>query len=43
MPGIEDGTEQISRDLLGAIPVDYAAERANVAAQNAATRTWVGA
>jgi hypothetical protein len=24
---IEDGTEQITRDLLGIVPVDYAAER----------------
>ncbi|GAB2497719.1 TniB family NTP-binding protein [Streptosporangium sandarakinum] len=40
---IENGTEQISRDLLDVIPVDYAAERANVATQNAATRTRAGA
>ena len=27
MPAIEDGSEQITRDLLEAVPVDYAAER----------------
>ena len=26
---IEDGTEQITRDLLDTVPVDYAAERAD--------------
>lgn len=40
---IEEGTERISRDLLDVIPVDYAAERANAATQNAATRTRAGA
>ena len=28
---IEDGSEQITRDLLDAVPVDYAAERADTA------------
>jgi hypothetical protein len=33
---IEDGSEQITRDLLEAVPVDYAAERGGTAARRRA-------
>jgi hypothetical protein len=43
---IEDGTEQITRELLDTVPVDYAAERAAIAPRPrtaAATRAEVPA
>ena len=40
---IEDGSEQITRDLLDAVPVDYAAERAATASRPARRRSRAAA